>query len=142
MGRNAETLGGVPIEATNKNQETAKKSVEQSLFEVEKTLPLMDSVRVLEAVQVRNFMQRVQIGSTARSSETQLEGAGRRILGETTALESRTIENNWADLTGITGTGNRSMGTSDRSGEILRAERLDQVFRRDSRRYDGGFFLY
>lgn len=24
----------------------------------------------------------------------------------------------------------------------LQAERLDQVFRRDSRRYDGGFFLY
>ena len=26
--------------------------------------------------------------------------------------------------------------------DVLRAERLDQVFRRDSRRYDGGFFLY
>ena len=26
--------------------------------------------------------------------------------------------------------------------EALQAERLDQVFRRDSRRYDGGFFLY
>lgn len=26
--------------------------------------------------------------------------------------------------------------------ETLQAERLDQVFRRDSRRYDGGFFLY
>lgn len=37
-----------------------------------------------------------------------------------------------------------ALGRSTRFGEeaTMQAEQLDRVFRRDSRRYDGGFFLY
>lgn len=43
------------------------------------------------------------------------------------------------------GDGRGALGAAGRSGEAseaLQAERLDRAFQRDSRRYDGGFFLY
>lgn len=49
--------------------------------------------------------------------------------------------------TGVTGGGWTAPGRAWRDrggsgGELEAAQRVDRVFRRDSRRYDGGFFLY
>lgn len=40
------------------------------------------------------------------------------------------------------GTNGQPGRTREASWEMTQAEQLDRVFRRDSRRYDGGFFLY
>ena len=38
--------------------------------------------------------------------------------------------------------GNLRSGAAAWDGETEEARRMDRIFRRDSRRYDGGFFLY
>ena len=51
----------------------------------------------------------------------------------------------WGELlpdAGETRRGTGGAGSAAWTDEVLQAEGLDRVFRRDSRRYDGGFFLY
>ncbi|MCF2661477.1 hypothetical protein [Pseudoflavonifractor phocaeensis] len=51
----------------------------------------------------------------------------------------------WGELlpdAGETRRGSGEAGSTAWTDEVLQAEGLDRVFRRDSRRYDGGFFLY
>jgi hypothetical protein len=54
-------------------------------------------------------------------------------------------KNGWAELETAGAQLRESLLTQrSRAGEdaAWQAEQLDQIFRRDSRRYDGGFFLY
>lgn len=51
----------------------------------------------------------------------------------------------WGELLPDAGETRRGSGEAENTAwtdEVLQAEGLDRVFRRDSRRYDGGFFLY
>ena len=106
---------------------------------------------------------------TAAERTVAEEAPGLPLLGEVQALETRRAgvgaglpggtrdRRAWADLSGlgsrnVSGSGPLSMpaglggqlpggGTVQSAGQSW-AEEVDRTFRRDSRRYDGGFFLY
>jgi hypothetical protein len=99
----------------------------------DETLPLWQAVRSMETAENAFLAARNQTGG---------EKSGRRFLLGFPALESREIAGNWVERTEMSAGESYAMGRSDRGEDVVRAERVDQAFRRDSRRYDGGFFLY
>ena len=107
--------------------------------EREETFPLLEQLRRLESVQVLPQAEQSRAGTRAGS-------AGRRNAWN--GLE-------WGEgLTGVAGEmpslpqGRENPafrlpgGGASPGGEAGWAEQADRVFRRDSRRYDGGFYLY
>ena len=107
--------------------------------EREETFPLLEQLRRLESVQVLPQAAQSRAGTRAVS-------AGRRNAWN--GLE-------WGEgLTGVAGEmpslpqGRENPafrlpgGGASPGGEAGWAEQADRVFRRDSRRYDGGFYLY
>lgn len=69
--------------------------------------------------------------STAQA-EILTRGAPAQTTGDRTAVENRA----WTAM------GRAEPGGTAAGGELETAQRVDRAFRRDSRRYDGGFFLY
>jgi hypothetical protein len=116
---------------------------------VDETLPLWQAVRSMEAAEnaflaARNQRseEEAEYSWTERPALTRTGESGRRSLLGFPALESRETAGNWAERTEMSAGESYAMGRSDRGEDVVRAERVDQAFRRDSRRYDGGFFLY
>lgn len=73
-----------------------------------------------------------QADRSAAQAEILTRGAAAQSTGDRTAVESRA----WTAM------GRAEPGGTASGGELETAQRVDRAFRRDSRRYDGGFFLY
>lgn len=140
-----------PFPQTAETEETAAPAgllaAEGEAAEPFPRLPLLDGVLALDGAVER-------AGSALRWEARKTAG----ILPETEGVHS----DDWADRRPWLGAsaqrdGSRAwaeetahqrdvaaLGRSTRFGEeaTMQAEQLDRVFRRDSRRYDGGFFLY
>ena len=69
---------------------------------------------------------------SAAQAESLTRGAPAQSTGDRTAVESRA----WTAM------GRAEPGGTASGGELETAQRVDRAFRRDSRRYDSGFFLY
>ena len=102
--------------------EQKRQTGEQALESDQSRLPLLDGVLTLE--------RKTQ---TARASALREGREGNPAQRLTEAPDRQGEALSWpVNSTGV-GFGEDAMS---------RAEQLDRVFRRDSRRYDGGFFLY
>lgn len=73
-----------------------------------------------------------QADRSAAQAEILTRGAPAQSTGDRTAAENRA----WTAM------GRAEPGRTTSGGELETAQRVDRAFRRDSRRYDGGFFLY
>lgn len=73
-----------------------------------------------------------QADRSAAQAEILTRGAPAQSTGDRTAVESRA----WTAM------GRAEPGGTAAGGELETVQRVDRAFRRDSRRYDGGFFLY
>lgn len=73
-----------------------------------------------------------QADRSAAQAEILTRGAPAQSTGDRTAAENRA----WTAM------GRTDPGGTAAGGELETAQRVDRAFRRDSRRYDGGFFLY
>lgn len=73
-----------------------------------------------------------QADRSAAQAEILTRGAPAQSTGDRTAAEKRA----WTAM------GRAEPGQTAVGGELETAQRVDRAFRRDSRRYDGGFFLY
>lgn len=73
-----------------------------------------------------------QADRSAAQAEILTRGAPAQSAGDRAAVESRA----WTAM------GRAEPGGTAAGGELETAQRVDRAFRRDSRRYDGGFFLY
>lgn len=73
-----------------------------------------------------------QADRSAAQAEILTRGAPAQSTGDRAAVENRA----WTAM------GRAEPGGTAAGGELETAQRVDRAFRRDSRRYDGGFFLY
>ena len=73
-----------------------------------------------------------QADRSAAQAESLTRGAPAQSAGDRTVVENRA----WTAM------GRAEPGGTASGGELETAQRVDRAFRRDSRRYDGGFFLY
>lgn len=107
-------------------------TMEDVLEEGKNPLPLMEQAAALERA-VQSAAQQEGMNPGRQPVADSMPGGGRR-----------TASGNgpWAELPSPAGVRTAFEREGIHVEDTDRAERLDRIFRRDSRRYDGGFFLY
>ena len=107
-------------------------AVEGVLEEGGSALPLMAQTAALERA-VQSAARQEGMNTGRQSAADSMPGGRRRIVPGAGP---------WAEIPGPAGGRTAFEGGDIPVEDTDRAERLDRIFRRDSRRYDGGFFLY
>lgn len=113
---------GLPRESTQEERNTALRGGAEENFAPEFARP--------EAQPLAGALQKAD-RSAAQADVLTRGAAASQSTGDRTA-EDRA----WTAM------GRAELGQIAASGELETAQRVDRAFRRDSRRYDGGFFLY
>lgn len=114
--------GGLPRESTQEERNTALRGGTEDDFAPEFAQP--------EAPPLAGALQKAD-RSAAQADVLTRGAAASQSTGDRTA-EDRA----WTAM------GRAEPGQTAAGGELETAQRVDRAFRRDSRRYDGGFFLY
>lgn len=101
---------------------------------------------LLEQLRRREQTAAVGIGKAAQEWSAAWSGGGKRNASLTGAAVEH-YRNAFSDIMGTPGESWDAGSVFTRPGpipaeDIQRAERTDKIFRRDSRRYDGGFYLF
>ena len=104
-------------------------------------LPLLEEMETLDRVlEGRETLERAQTAAGRETASEAGRGRGGFLMGTD---PYRGGSGSWVELPqGASEARPKGESTAVWTDDPLQAERLDQVFRRDSRRYDGGFFLY
>lgn len=114
--------GGLPRESTQEERNTALRGGAEEGFSPE--------FAQSEAQPLAGALQKAD-WSAAQADVLTRGAAASQSTGDRTA-EDRA----WTAM------GRAELGQTAAGGELETAQRVDRAFRRDSRRYDGGFFLY
>jgi len=108
-------------------------------------LPLLEEAERLD--RARNQIQTLERDSRSHATAEELTAWEREavrswLFGTPPAAPALVREDPLDGPAGRTPMGGASVSPMDWGTETAQAERMDLLFRRDSRRYDGGFFLY